>query len=111
MTIALYGAVAMVILVAYVVWQGNRYPEDVMENTDQSFSYSAKYELVIVCASEVGSWTSTEQFAYKPMTDTIKALVAEAVETHIALYDLEPSRYVTSLKQLELEDSKLPLTK
>ena len=64
-----------------------------------------KYEVCIQVVSECGGWTTTDYFDYRPETDTVKALLAEAIETHIALYDQDPTRFYTTLKQVEYEDT------
>lgn len=80
--------------------------EETWEEWEEStcIPQTAKFELMIQLYSTECGWTTSHQFMWRPEGDTVKALVAEAVETFIGMYDFEPEKYNVMLKQLETEE-------
>lgn len=80
---------------------------------EQPFSFTEaqmKFELTLSLGADACGWSTSHQLLERPETDTIKALLAEAVETFIALYDTEPIRYASSIRQIA-EEIEVPLTR
>lgn len=74
------------------------------------FMDQMKFELRIYLSGDAASWCDSHMLTCRPERDTVKALLAEATETYIALFDMHPNNWNASLKQLEIDEDQVLLT-